>query len=224
MNNDLDPAPSGALLVATPAPADPVNEVSEEDAAHCSLLWFGDASTMAPDVADAIRRHAFDVTGRVPAFTAKVSGRAIIGADDAGVLLIESSELASLRADLFDNAAVQDAYLNATQFPHWLPHVTLWYEKGLPGVYEPGEIFFDSVGFWSAGQHQSFSLQPVGDLGADEEEALLSAGLTIPPVLTAADLPLCVSYADAHPDARWYAQKRAIALGVQHMLPVQWGA
>lgn len=219
---DDDSPPTGALLVATPAPSDPVNAVSEESVAHCTLLWFGEADTLRPDAVDAIRDHVADVAGRFPAFPAKVSGRAILGSEDAGVLILESGELAALRADLFDHEAVQDAYLAATQFPHWVPHMTIWYGKGLPDVFEPGEITFGAVGLWLAGQHQSFSLRPAPAVGADEEEALLSAGLTIPPVLTAADLPLCVSYADAHPHARWYAQKRAVALGAAHLLPSQW--
>lgn len=219
---DGDAPHTGALLVATPALSDPVNEVSDEEHAHATLLWFGEAAAIPPERIDLIRRHAFDVAGQVEAFSAKASGRAILGDEDAGVLILESEELAQLRTALFASDAVQDAYLGAKQFPHWVPHLTMSYGKGLP-TWKPDEIRFDSVGLWLGGQHESFALQPAAEMGEDEQEALLSAGLTIPPVLSIADLPLCVQHAQSHPDARWYATKRAVALDRTDLLPAQWG-
>lgn len=217
-----DAPPTGALLVATPAATDPINAVSSEEQAHVSLLWFGEVASLAPDLVDAIRRHAFDVAGNTQVFTASVAGRAVLGPDKAGVLLLESTELVQLRTDLFGDTAVQDAYLGAQQFPWWIPHLTVSYD-GFPDLPEvPEEITFDAIGLWLAGQHQSFALQSIGTLEPDEEDALLSAGLTIPPVLSAADLPVCVKHAQTHPDARWYATKRAFALGMTHLLPAQW--
>lgn len=212
---------TGALLVATPAASDPVNAVSQEEHAHITLLWFGEAAAIPPEQLDAVRRHAFDIAGRTAAFTAQAKGRAILGDEDAGVLLVESHELAALRAALFSHDAVQDAYLGATQFPHWVPHLTISYGDGLPAKHDE-PILFDSIGLWIAGQHEAFSLQPAPAMGDDEEEALLSAGLTIPPVLTAADLPLCVQHAETHPEARWYVTKRAVALACTDLLPQQW--
>ena len=214
--------PTGALLVATPSADDPVNALSEEEQAHITLLWFGDAAFLAPQLVDAIRRHAFDVAGHIAAFEAQICGRAVLGPDEAGVLLIESAELVELRTALFESLDVQDAYLQAQQYPWWVPHLTVQYSKGLPGGTLPDTITFDGVGLWLAGQHESFALQPLGAVEPDEEEALLSAGLTIPPVLTAADLPVCVAHAKQHPDARWYAKKRAHALGLESMLPAEW--
>lgn len=213
---------TGALLVATPAASDAINAVSQEEHAHVTLLWFGEAAAIPPADLDAIRQHAFSVAGRTQAFTAQAKGRAVLGDDDAGVLLVESHELAALRSDLFGHESVQDAFLAATQFPHWVPHLTIGYDSGLPDRH-PEPILFDSVGLWVAGQHESFALQPVQTMSDDEEEAILSAGLTIPPVLTAADLPLCVQHAQEHGEARWYVTKRAVALGRTDLLPQQWG-
>lgn len=221
-----DDAPhTGALLVATPTAADPVNAASEEDQAHVTLLWFGDMAMLSPDATEAIRTHAADVADSTAPFTAKVSGRAILGSDNAGVLILESMALAGLRRDLFDHPAVQDAYLQAEQFPHWVPHLTIAYGKGLPGA-GIESVEFGAVGFWRGGQHEAYPLQVgeplMDDEPNDDEEALISSGLTIPPVLEPMDLPLCIRHAEQHPDARWYAMKRAVALGRPEQIPAGW--
>jgi 2'-5' RNA ligase len=223
-----DAAPTGSLLVLTPSVADPVNALSEEDAAHVTLLWFGDDG-LEEDTAAGIREHVRAVVLTRGEFDAKVSGRAELGDNLAGVLLIESIELMELRDDLFDNPYVQRAWEAADQFPAFVPHLTLRYGGGIPSGELPASVHFDGVGFWQAGQHEPFPLRRSSIVLDDpnfrtdydyETEAL--AGSIIPPVETADDLPLCVQFALQHPGARWYAERRASALGLAELIPAGW--
>jgi hypothetical protein len=224
--SDAD-APTGALLVATPSAGDPVNAISDEDAAHVTLLWFGDAAELDEETAAGIREHVQAIMLTRAEFDAKVSGQAVLGADKAGVLLIESIELVELRDDLFDSPYVQRAWEAADQFPCWIPHITLSYQGGLPSGDLPTTVHFDGVGFWRGGQHEPYALRRSSIVLDDpnfrtdyETEAL--AGSIIPPVETADDLPLCVQFALQHPGARWYAERRASALGLAELIPAGW--
>jgi hypothetical protein len=46
----------------------------------------------------------------------------------------------------------------------------------------------------------------------DDDWAILSSGM-IPEIRTVADVPMAVAYANTHPAARWYVQKRCAVLG-----------
>lgn len=223
-----DAQPTGALLVATPAASDPVNALSQDEAAHVSLLWFGERAELDPETEAGIRAHVQQVVMDRGEFTADVSGQAVLGSQKAGVLLIESIELMELRTDLFDDPYVQQAWLAADQFPAFIPHLTLNYGGGLPSGDLPEQIHFDGVGLWLAGQHEPYSLRTsaspmddpnfYGTLGLD----IGTTAAVIPPVLDADDLPMCVQFAQDHPHARWYAEKRAAALGLTQLIPQQW--
>lgn len=225
---DDDAPPTGALIVATPSAGDPVNALSEEDQAHVTLLWFGERDELDGAAERAIRQHVQAVVLDRGEFTAKVSGAAVLGDDKAGVLLVESIALMELRADLFDNEYVQQAWLAADQFPAFVPHLTLTYDAGIPAGDLPETIHFDGVGLWLAGQHEPYALRRSADVSDDPnwrteyDRGDELAGSIIPPVLTADDLPLCVQFAQEHPAARWYAEKRAAALGLRQLLPTQW--
>lgn len=223
MNDDQ---PTGALLVATPSAGDPVNALSQEEAAHISLVWFGERADLDPETEQGIREHVQAVVLDRGEFDAAVSGAAVLGPDKAGVLLIESLDLVELREDLFDDPYVQQAFLAADQFPWWIPHLTLNYGGGVPDGDLPTSVHIDGIGLWLAGQHEPFSLR-LSDSPMDDPNFYDTVGLgigasVIPPVLDADDLPLCVQYAQEHPDARWYAEKRASALGMTQLLPQPW--
>jgi 2'-5' RNA ligase len=220
-----DAPPTGTLFVAQPAHSDPINELSQEDQAHVTLLWFGPVEDLWPERIDAIRDHAADVAGLVQPFEAKVSGRAELGPDRAKVLLLESVDLVQLRTALFEHPEVQAAYLAARQFPWWVPHLTLTYDQWPAGEL-PQVVQFDGVGFWAGGQHERFALLDtlMPEVGAADDDELLAGGAVIPPVLCADDLPLCLDFAERNPDARWYADRRARALGRPDLVPSGWAA
>lgn len=225
--SENDAPPTGACLVALPTRADAVNALSQEDQAHITLLWLGAAAELTPDLVEGIRQRVEQVVAERGEFTVKVSGRAVLGEEDAGVLLIESLPLVELRESLFDDPSVREAYLQADQFPAWIPHLTLTYGGGLPSGDLPTEIQIDSVGLWLAGQHESFQLRLSGSPSDDpnfrtDYELDEMVASIIPPVLSADDLPLCLEYADSHPDARWYAQRVAKAMALDDLIPRSW--
>jgi hypothetical protein len=44
----------------------------------------------------------------------------------------------------------------------------------------------------------------------------------VPPVTCLDDLGPALRYADQNPGARWYAQRRAVALGAADLIPAGW--
>lgn len=207
---------TGALIVASPASDDPVNTLSTEDAAHITMLWFGEAATLRPDLVDDIREALDDVCSSFGAFVADVAGVAMIGPDKARVLLVESDELAMIRNELGALESVREARANAEkQFPFYVPHLTLGYEGNLPTEW-PESIKIDALGLWLAGEKDPFPLSG----STPEPMALESCG--IPVINCLSDLNLALLVAAGQPEARWYVEKRARALGAVDRIPVHW--
>jgi len=199
--------------VATPAADDPFHQLSEEDSAHITMTYFGEAEDLPDDLVDELHAVLAQVSQTVGPFSADVAGTAIIGPDKAAVVLVESFELVELRNAMLALPAVQEAQsLAERQFPWGLPHETVSYTGK---EFEPPEsIQIDAVGFWNAGEKESVPLRkmPVLDL---------TAALSIPVISCASDLALGFRYGEAVPDSRWYVAKRARALGVS--VPAGWG-
>lgn len=209
-------ADTSGLIVATPAADDPVNELSQEDLAHVTMLYFGDASALPDDLVTQIRSDITDVVGQGDPFEARVSGVALLGPDKASVLLLESEELTGIRQVLCESNAVREAYMMADrQFPVWVPHLTITY--GGPIVESPPlTVMIDALALWLGEDRVSYPLQET-EPAADD---VLAAGTSIPPVYCPDDLPLAMAFADANPHARWYVEKRAVAFGLT--VPDQW--
>jgi 2'-5' RNA ligase len=216
---------TGALIVLLPVASDPVREISQEDEAHVTTLWFGNLDGLMPDDVAGIRAAVTEVAGRYSEFAATVSGRAVLGADDAGVLLLESYELMEIRNELGRDEWVQAAYNRAEQFPAFVPHLTLTYGGGIPAGELPAEIQFGAIGLWLGGQHEAFPLLPVtepeaAESSTDDDGVVFASGM-IYPVDCPDDLPMAVQFATVHTDARWYVQKMARAYGVD-CVPAEW--
>ncbi len=215
---------TGALIVALPADDDPVNSISEEDEAHITMLWFGDMTTLSPGLVDDIRVEVDAAVTTMGPFEAKVSGAAVLGADHAGVLLLESEDLVILRNELGSAPSIRAAQMNAErQFPWWVCHLTMNYDKGLPPEPWPSAIRFDALGLWMGEQHTRYPLST--DIGREnpgemyiQEDGFLSSGL-IPPIHCAGDIPRALSFAQHHPDSRWYVEKRCVAFGLGDRIP-----
>lgn len=221
---DDDPH-TGALIVLLPVASDPINEISQEDQAHVTMLWFGNMDGLMPDDVVGIRSAVTEVASRYSEFAATVNGRAVLGADDAGVLLLESYQLMELRNELARDEWVQAAYSRAEQFPAFIPHLTLTYGGGLPAGELPTEVTFAALGLWLGGQHEAFPLLPATQESPvpefDDQLTAMSATGMIYPVDCADDLPMAVQFADVNTDARWYVRKRAQAFGVD-CIPQSW--
>lgn len=217
-----DDANTGALIVATPASDDPINQYCQEPSPHVTTLWFGDAAYLQNDSegdspVPGIQQALAEVTGRYTSFEAKVSGVAMLGPDKASVLLIESAELVEIRAELCASADIERAWLMAEhQFPWWIPHLTVGYSGKIPK--EPPEtVVFTALALWLGEQKQSYPL-----LSFTNPTDIVAS--IIPPVDCPDDLPICLQYADSHPGARWYASKRAAAFGMTDRVPASWMA
>lgn len=206
---------TGGLIVATPDIDDPINELSQEDQAHITVLWFGDAAALPEELTTEIAADLTRITGMGDPFEVRVSGVALLGPDKASVLLVESEELVGIRQHLCESVAVQQAWRMAErQFPCWVPHLTISYDGVLPQD-PPETILIGSLELWLGEDRQPFPLHEETESGD-----ILAAGTSIPPVYCPDDLPLAMAFADANPHARWYVEKRAVAFGLT--VPEQW--
>jgi hypothetical protein len=215
---------TGALIVAMPATDDPVNLLSKEDEAHVTMLWFGSIDTLSDELLEDVRIEVDAAVTTMGAFTAKVSGAAVLGEDKAGVLLLESEDMVLLRNELGSTPAIRAAQMNAEkQFPWWVCHLTMNYDQGLPPEPWPTEIRFDALALWLGEQHTRYPLsETIGLENPGEvyiqEDGFLSSGL-IPPIHCVGDIPRALSYAEHHPDSRWYVEKRCVAFGLGDRIP-----
>jgi 2'-5' RNA ligase len=209
---------TGALIVATPAKDDPVTQYVEDP--HITVLWFGSAAELQSEnseslIVPGIEQALTEVTGRYTDFDVKVSGVGLLGPDKASVLLIESAELVEIRAELCASSDVERAWLQAEhQFPWWVPHLTVGYSGRIP-EHPPESFHVDALALW------------MGDERAERRLLNLARptlASVIPPVDCPEDLSVCLRYADTHPDARWYAAKRALAFGMTDHVPGSWMA
>lgn len=200
---------TSALLVAIPE--DP--EIFPE--AHITLTYFGEAATLEDYILSGIERECERTSALIAPFTAAVSGTAVLGADKASVLLIESFELVRLRDELRDGPDVLRAEENSeSKFPTWIPHLTTGYDELVPPEH-PEQIKITALGFWRAGEKISYPLT-----GADT--AMMASVICLPEIACTQDLDLGFRYASAHHEARWYVMKRAAALGARDRIPSQW--
>lgn len=215
---------TGALIVATPAADDPINEYSQESYSHVTMVWFGEAEDLPEDLLSEVRASVVEVAGRYGPFDVHVSGVGLIGPDKASVLLLESEDLVDIRNDLCASPAVRSAWMMAEhQFPWWVCHTTVRYDGVIPED-PPNLIRVDALALWVAEVKTPYPLVGEGDSDDEEEEEdpLISTGVTIPPILTLHDLKIGLRHADTHPSSRWYVKKRAVALGAPGMIPEQW--
>lgn len=209
-------ADTGALFVALPSSDDPINKVSEEIIAHCTLTYFGDAVDIPQVLQDGLQAAAEIVADEVGPFTVKVSGVALLGDDKASVVLLESQELVDLRGWLLAHPDVDMAIRGSKQFPTWVPHLTIRYSGGV--LEDPPEsISFDRLGLWLGETKETY------DLHGNPFAAVSASALCIPQIACREDLSLGIRYGNQVPSAQWYIRKRAYALGAVELLPAHWG-
>jgi hypothetical protein len=207
---------TGALFVAVPSAGDPINDISQEDVAHCTLTYFGEAEALPQLLQNDLRAAAEIAAEECEPFTAQISGVALLGEDKASVLLLESHELVALRGWLCAHPAVEMALKMGQQFPTWVPHLTIGYSIGIMED-PPEQITFDRLGLWLGDTKETY------DLHGQPPAPVTAAALCIPTISCREDLPLGVRYGNHVPDAQWYITKRARALGAVEYIPSHWG-
>jgi hypothetical protein len=208
-----------ALFVALPAANDPIHDIIDDP--HITLMYFGDAAEVEaahPEVVTDLLEIGDFVAPNIPAFSAKVSGRAVIGEDQARVLLVESLGLVDLYRTLLEMDPI-DVLLaeHEERHPWWIPHMTYGYGEDGDPFDAPAEISIVQLGLWW-GEDRAF--WPLTGPGMETE---LASGVT-PVIDCADDIPVGIRVANSDPSARWYVQRRAKALGCSHLLPEWAGA
>lgn len=148
-----DDVPSGAALVALPAEGsvDGLLDASADGPAHVTLAYLGQAGSLSDSDRESLLATLATVAG--PAFDAAVQGRAVLGDEDARVLLVEADEFERLRAALLADDLVASFATGSGSHPHFIPHLTLGYgAPALDGLEAPASLPFDRLALLAANE------------------------------------------------------------------------
>ena len=141
-------------IVALPERNDRVWKISSEKIPHMTLLLLGEVDD--PDDLSQMLKHVEHTTSTMRRFWLNVDRRGVLGPDDADVLFFDTENadwLTDSRGHLLGNPNIKKAYESVTQFPTWIPHLTLGYpdtpanddelDYGIYGVH------FDRIALWT---------------------------------------------------------------------------
>lgn len=148
-----------SVVVALPATTDPISGVSsEEDGAHMTLLYLGEADKFDPQPILDVLALVAEQAG-MP-MTDQVNGRAVLGEHEADVVLINADTMATIRGIILGDDRVRAVHDGVEQFPAWIPHVTLGYPE-TPRLSDdiPTEITFDRLALWHGDQKTEFTME-----------------------------------------------------------------
>jgi hypothetical protein len=149
------------VIVALPKEDDYVNKISSEKVAHMTLLFLGEDASQVKNLAQIIdfTKHAADTS--LTRFSLEVDRREALGPDEADTLIFSKTrwsgfnEINDYRSYLLKDDNIRIAYESATQFPEWVPHITLGYpdtpanpdNRDYPGI---RYVEFDKIAVWFA--------------------------------------------------------------------------
>lgn len=152
---------SSLTIVAIPAQDDYVYKISSEKVPHMTLLFLGDDVNKIKNLDMIINfvKHAADTT--LMRFGMEVDRRGTLGPDLADVLFFSKSKWSGFetinhyRLNLLKDNNIRTAYDSTTQFPEWIPHLTLGYpdtpakpdERDYPGI---SYVNFDRIAVWDS--------------------------------------------------------------------------
>lgn len=148
---------SNVAIVAIPEEDEYVWRISSEKKPHMTLLFLGDVND--PDALSQISQYVEHVASTtVRRFGMSVDRRGELGDEKADVLFFEkdwpsAKRLEEVRENLLKNDAIKTAYDSATQFPSWIPHLTLGFpdapaKKDLREYPKFHWIEFDKLALW----------------------------------------------------------------------------
>lgn len=145
------------VVVAIPREDDYVWQISSEKVPHMTLLYLGDVSWTPEQFQHTAEfiQHASSLLNR---FWMSVDRRGTLGPDDADVLFFDKNrsykQLMKFRDNLLVDREISTAYQSATQFPEWIPHLTLGFPatpaKPLKREYGISGVEFDKIALWAA--------------------------------------------------------------------------
>jgi len=147
------------VIVAIPIEDDHVNKISSEKVPHLTLLFLGEDVTQVKNLAKIMdfTKHAADTS--LKRFSLQVDRRETLGPDEADTLIFSKgkwsgfNEINDYRSYLLKDDNIRIAYESATQFPEWIPHITLGYpdtpanpdNRDYPGI---PYVNFDKIAVW----------------------------------------------------------------------------
>lgn len=147
------------VVVAIPEENDYIHKVSSEKIPHMTLLFLGEDVTKVKNLDKILDfvKHAADTS--LNRFSLEVDHRGVLGPDKADVLFFSESKWSGLkevneyRSYLLKDNNIRTAYDSITQFPEWMPHITLGFpetpakpdERDYPGIYY---VNFDRIAVW----------------------------------------------------------------------------
>ncbi len=146
---------ANVVIVAIPSPDDYVWKISSEKVPHLTLLNLGEqtAGMNLPAIEDFLQ-HVVNTS--MHRFGLSVDHRGELGENKADVLFFANRTTRMLeqnRAYLLGNSDIKKAYNSTTQFPVWVPHLTLGFpetpakpdKRDYPGIWW---INFDKIALW----------------------------------------------------------------------------
>jgi hypothetical protein len=147
------------VIVAIPIEDDYVNKISSEKVPHLTLLFLGEDVSQVKNLAKIMdfTKHAADTS--LKRFSLQVDRRETLGPDEADTLIFSKAkwsgfdEINDYRSYLLKDDNIRIAYESATQFPEWIPHITLGYpdtpanpdNRDYPGI---PYVSFDKIAVW----------------------------------------------------------------------------
>lgn len=148
-------------IVALPQADDFVNEISSEKIAHLTVLYLGEvADEAAVKAIFDFMEHTANTS--LTRFGLQVDRRGTLGPDEADVIFFEKSEesyggmkdIEAVRGFLLQDDNIRKAYESTTQYPEWIPHLTLGYpdspakkdKRDYPGI---NWVNFDRLALWT---------------------------------------------------------------------------
>jgi len=147
------------VIVAIPTEDDYVNKISSEKVPHMTLLFLGEDVSQVKNFAKIMdfTKHAADTS--LKRFSLQVDRRETLGPDEADTLIFSKSkwsgfnEINDYRSYLLKDDNIRIAYESTTQFPEWIPHITLGYpdtpanpdNRDYPGI---PYVNFDKIAVW----------------------------------------------------------------------------
>lgn len=151
-----DPNSLGLVVVAIPREDDYVWKISSEKVPHMTLLYLGE-NQMKPEQLVHISEYIEHASSQIRRFMMNVDRRGKLGDQDADVLFFDkgfnNKLVEAFRSNLLKDRDIYEAYNSTTQYPEWIPHLTLGYpetpakpDKRDFGI---GWVEFDRIALWT---------------------------------------------------------------------------
>jgi 2'-5' RNA ligase len=144
------------VVVALPTEEDYVRKISSDKEPHLTLLYLGENKFSSSDL-DLITGYVEHAASQLNRFGLSVDHRGELGPNKADVLFFDtewSKDIKDFRNSLLRNDLIDTAYLSASQFPEWTPHLTLGFPEN-PAKKDTREhpyfsyVSFDRIALWT---------------------------------------------------------------------------